>query len=62
MKIRPFYLAVLLSSPVYVVLSSPRENHKLTNLTHVISDYRASLASLPLDYFLLEKNNYSELC
>ena len=55
MRISPFYLAVLLSSPVYVVLSSPRENHKLTNLTHVISDYRAALASLPLDYFLLEK-------
>ncbi|HIC3375131.1 TPA: PhoPQ-activated protein PqaA family protein [Salmonella enterica] len=34
---------------------SAGENNKNIDLTHVISDYRISLTSLPLDYSLLEK-------
>jgi PhoPQ-activated pathogenicity-related protein len=55
MKISRLYLAMLFISPACLALSSPGEKYKTTNLTHVISDYRLSLASLPLDYSLLEK-------
>ncbi len=55
MKIRTLYLAMLFISPACLALSSPGEKYKTTNLTHVISDYRMSLAALPLDYSLLEK-------
>lgn len=59
MKIRALYLAVLFVSPVCLALSSPGEKYKSTNLTQVISNYRISLASLPLDYSLLEKKQLS---
>lgn len=55
MKIRTLYMGMLFISPACLALSSPGEMSKTTNLTHVISDYRISLASLPLDYSLLEK-------
>ncbi|WP_273908547.1 PhoPQ-activated protein PqaA family protein [Enterobacter bugandensis] len=55
MKIRLLYMAMLFISPACLALSSPGEKYKTTNLTHVISDYRMSLAALPLDYSLLEK-------
>lgn len=55
MKIITLYLAMLFISPACLALSSPGEKYKTTNLTHVISDYRMSLAALPLDYSLLEK-------
>ncbi len=55
MKIRVLYMAMLFISPACLALSSPGEKYKTTNLTHVISDYRMSLAALPLDYSLLEK-------
>ena len=48
-------MAMLFISPACLALSSPGEKYKTTNLTHVISDYRMSLAALPLDYSLLEK-------
>jgi PhoPQ-activated pathogenicity-related protein len=54
MKIRTLSMAVLFISPACLALSAG-ENNKNTNLTHVISDYRISLASLPLDYSLVEK-------
>lgn len=54
MKIRALYMAILFISPACLALSSPGEKYKTTNLTHVISDYRMSLAALPLDYSLLE--------
>lgn len=47
-------MAMLLILPACLALSAG-ENNKNTNLTHVISDYRISLVSLPLDYYLLEK-------
>lgn len=47
-------MAMLLISPACLALSAG-ENNKNTNLTHVILDYRISLVSLPLDYYLLEK-------
>lgn len=53
-KIRTLYMAMLLISPACLALSAG-ENNKNTNLTHVILDYRISLVSLPLDYYLLEK-------
>jgi len=59
MKIIGLYMAMLFISPACLALSSPGEKHKTTNLTHVISDYRISLASLPLDYSLLEKKQLS---
>ncbi|SCC04246.1 PhoPQ-activated protein PqaA family protein [Kosakonia oryziphila] len=55
MKIRALYMAMLFISPTCLALSSPGEKYKTTDLTHVISDYRISLAALPLDYSLLEK-------
>ncbi|HBZ8586307.1 TPA: PhoPQ-regulated protein [Salmonella enterica subsp. enterica] len=55
MKIRALYMAMLFISPACLALSSPGEKYRTTNLTHVISDYRMSLAALPLDYYLLEK-------
>lgn len=54
MNIRKLYIAMLLISPVSLALSADDHN-KNTSLTHVISDYRMSLASLPLDYYLQEK-------
>ncbi|MBS1207377.1 MAG: PhoPQ-regulated protein [Proteobacteria bacterium] len=54
MKVRTLYLAMLFISPACLALS-PGDKYKNTNLTHVIADYRISLASLPLDYSLLEK-------
>ncbi|EPS4342054.1 PhoPQ-activated protein PqaA family protein [Salmonella enterica subsp. enterica serovar Infantis] len=54
MKIRTLYMAMLLISPAGLALSAG-ENNKNIDLTHVISDYRISLTSLPLDYSLLEK-------
>lgn len=54
MKIRALCLSMLFISPACLALSSG-EKYKNTNLTHVISDYRISLAALPLDYSLLEK-------
>ncbi|WP_158785387.1 PhoPQ-activated pathogenicity-related family protein [Pantoea sp. BAV 3049] len=54
MKIRILYLAMLFISPACLALSAGEYN-KNTSLTHVISDYRMSLAALPLDYSLLEK-------
>ncbi|QGH61375.1 PhoPQ-activated protein PqaA family protein [Serratia proteamaculans] len=54
MKIRVLYMAMLFISPACLALSSPGEKYKTTNLTHVISDYRMSLAALPLDYSPLE--------
>ncbi|QQG26645.1 PhoPQ-regulated protein [Pectobacterium carotovorum] len=54
MKVRTLYMAMLFISPSCLALSAG-ENNKNINLTHVISDYRISLASLPLDYSLLEK-------
>ncbi|WP_218201393.1 PhoPQ-activated protein PqaA family protein [Salmonella enterica] len=54
MKIRTLYMAMLFISPAGLALSAG-ENNKNINLTHVISDYRISLTSLPLDYSLLEK-------
>lgn len=62
MKIRVLYMAMLFISPACLALSSPGEKYRTTNLTHVISDYRMSLAALPLDYSLLEKNNSPGLC
>jgi len=57
MKIKRLYLAMLFISPACLALSSPGEKYETTNLTHVISDYRISLASFPLDYSLLEKKH-----
>lgn len=57
MKIRALCLAMLFISPACLALSSPGGQNKNTQLTHVISDYRISLASLPLDYSLLEKKH-----
>ncbi|EJK8244917.1 PhoPQ-regulated protein [Salmonella enterica subsp. enterica serovar Infantis] len=54
MKIRTLYMAMLFISPAGLALSAD-ENNKNIDLTHVISDYRISLTSLPLDYSLLEK-------
>lgn len=54
MKTRALYLVMLFLSPVCLALSTGDE-HNPPTLTHVISDYRMSLASLPLDYSLLEK-------
>ncbi|EDU7996484.1 PhoPQ-regulated protein [Salmonella enterica subsp. diarizonae] len=54
MKIRTLYMAILFISPAGLALSAG-ENNKNIDLTHVISDYRISLTSLPLDYSLLEK-------
>ena len=54
MKTRSLYLALLFITPTCLALSAG-ENNKNTSLTHVISDYRISLASLPLDYSLLRK-------
>ncbi|EDR6298369.1 PhoPQ-regulated protein [Salmonella enterica subsp. enterica serovar Berkeley] len=54
MKIRTLYMAMLFISPAGLALSAG-ENNKNVDLTHVISDYRISLTSLPLDYSLLEK-------
>jgi len=53
-KNRVLYLAMLFISPACLALSAG-EHNKDTRLTHVISDYRMSLAALPLDYSLLEK-------
>ncbi len=61
MKIRKLCLAMLFISPACLALSSG-EKYKNTNLTHIISDYRISLAALPLDYSLLEKNDSPGLC
>ncbi|MBG8798301.1 PhoPQ-activated protein PqaA family protein [Salmonella enterica] len=47
-------MAMLFISPAGLALSAG-ENNKNIDLTHVISDYRISLTSLPLDYSLLEK-------
>lgn len=55
MKIRALYTAMLFISPACLALSSPGEQYRTTNLTYVISDYRMSLAALPLDYSLLEE-------
>ncbi|HFI6602107.1 PhoPQ-activated protein PqaA family protein [Escherichia coli] len=55
MKIRALYTAMLFISPACLALSSPGEQYRTTNLTYVISDYRISLAALPLDYSLLEE-------
>ncbi|KML23292.1 PhoPQ-regulated protein [Leclercia adecarboxylata] len=49
MKIITLYMAMLFISPACLALSAG-EHIKNTSLTHVISDYRMSLASLPLDY------------
>lgn len=54
MKIRTLYMAMVFISPAGLALSAG-ENNKNIDLTHVISDYRISLTSLPLDYSLLEK-------
>lgn len=54
MKIKTLYTTMLLIAPACMALSAC-ENNTNTRLTHVISDYRISLASLPLDYSLLEK-------
>lgn len=54
-------MAMLFISPAGLALSAG-ENNKNIDLTHVISDYRISLTSLPLDYSLLEKNSDLELC
>lgn len=54
MKVKASYIAMLFISPVCLALS-PGEKYKNADLAHVISDYRISLASLPLDYSLLEK-------
>ncbi|ENU9470188.1 PhoPQ-activated protein PqaA family protein [Salmonella enterica] len=54
MKIRTLYMAMLFISPAGLALSAG-ENNKNIDLTHVISDYRISLTSLPLDYSLLDK-------
>ncbi|MGS8782317.1 PhoPQ-activated protein PqaA family protein [Salmonella enterica subsp. enterica serovar Infantis] len=54
MKIRTLYMAMLFISPAGLALSAG-ENNKNIDLTHVISDYRISLTSLPLDYSFLEK-------
>lgn len=61
MNIRKLYIAMLLISPACLALSAD-EHNKNTSLTHVISDYRMSLAALPLDYSLQEKNSYPALC
>ncbi|WP_332834595.1 hypothetical protein [Escherichia coli] len=54
MNIRKLYIAMLLISPACLALSAD-EHNKNTSMTHVISDYRMSLAALPLDYSLQEK-------
>lgn len=54
MKIRASYLAMLFISPACLA-SSPVEKPQITGLTNAISDYRITLASLPLDYSLLDK-------
>lgn len=54
MKIRMLYIVTLFISPACLALSAS-EHKKNASLTHVISDYRVSLASLPLDYSLLGK-------
>lgn len=55
MKIRTLYLTMLIISPACMALSPPGEKLKITNLSQVISDYRISLSSLPLNYSLREK-------
>ncbi|MBM0748464.1 PhoPQ-regulated protein [Pantoea eucrina] len=54
MKITALYLAMLFILPVCLALSAGEYKNN-TRLTHLISDYRVSLASLPLDYSLVEK-------
>ncbi|MDR7342383.1 PhoPQ-activated pathogenicity-related protein [Pantoea alhagi] len=53
MKMKSLYMAMLFISPTCLALPTS-EHHKNIKLTHVISDYRLSLASLPLDYSPLE--------
>ena len=55
MKIKILSLAMLFISPACLALPSPGEKYKAINLAHIISEYRISLASLPLDYSLLER-------
>ena len=55
MKIIVLYTAMLFISPACLALSSPGEQYRTTNLTYVISDYRMSLAALPLDYDLTQQ-------
>ncbi len=50
MNIRKLYIAMLLISPACLALSAD-EHNKNTSMTHVISDYRMSLAALPLGLF-----------
>lgn len=54
MKVKALYLAMLFISPACLALSSAGKC-KNADLTHVISDYRILLASLPLEYSLQEK-------
>ncbi|WLI77425.1 PhoPQ-activated protein PqaA family protein [Kosakonia sp. H02] len=54
MKIKAYSLAML-SIPSACMALSPEEKSHRPDLSHVISDYRKSLASMPLDYSLLEK-------
>ena len=61
MKITALYLAMLFILPVCLALSAGEYKNN-TRLTHLISDYRVSLASLPLDYSLVEKNSCLALC
>lgn len=54
MKIKVSCFVMLFITPICLALSSEAKS-ETTDLTHLISDYRISLASLPLDYALLEK-------
>lgn len=58
-KIRALYIAMLLLPSVCLAKSSPGEKLSPANLTHVIPDYRTSLASLPPDYLLQEEKQLS---
>lgn len=59
MKLNTLFLGMLLLSPAFQVWSSPGVTDEPSDLSHVISDYRTALASLPLDYSLLEKKKLS---
>nr|WP_267436257.1 PhoPQ-activated protein PqaA family protein [Erwinia psidii] len=54
MKVKALCVAMLFIPPVCLAVSL-KEKGKVVDLTHIISDYRISLASTPLDYSLLEK-------
>lgn len=55
MKMKTLYLSLLCLTPVCLATQLSGDEGKNKEMTHIISDYRQSLASLPLDYDLIEK-------